>query len=70
MSFGHPFPLNICQKIQKSFVCFLPYYIGIGDTNYIIFRNLEIFVFFPIKIIVKEFFFSRIFYLSKWKFQN
>jgi hypothetical protein len=30
MSFGHPFPLNLCQILQKSFVCFLPYYIGIA----------------------------------------
>ncbi len=46
---------------KRSKIPLYVFYIGIGDTNYIIFRNLEIFIFFPIKIIVKEFFFQEYF---------
>jgi len=47
------------------------YYPGSFNTNYIIFRNVEDFKIKQKKKLVKENIeSSRIFYLSKWNFQN
>ncbi len=49
----------------------LPWYLGSFDTDYIIFRNIKIFIKNKEQNFVKETVgFSGIFYLLKWNFQN